>query len=450
MPSITQKLVGPETLHARYKAAQWCRILSSREIRLDSNFFTCLQFATGELAQILFELKEKMPSRKMQISIDEILETPERDLDDELEGLLRRRPTLAGPVRHIVDGQCAKTMATLAKEGKCKTYVKAAGQMQELFGLSPDGVVFCEFIYLCQTFNPLERYFEDHLELYKQSNHRMLGVVLGLRPDDIERCLGEMADAGVLDDDRSYFRLDGGVMRLWDGRGGNPEALFCQRLEGEALPMDAYAFPAEDIKDIANLMRQTDGTPVHLLLYGNPGTGKTAFARSLAAHLKVDALSVLSRERDDDGDRRASLTASLRLASRRKGSFVLVDEAERLLDTDWRRFDGSKDKAWLNRFLEKRDQRIVWITNHVEHIDQAVLRRFTRSLHFEELGVRERKGVWERLAKEHGVATLLPVERRAALAEAYDVPVAVIEKAIVQGKTLGGKKDFAGVAERAL
>lgn len=69
---------------------------------------------------------------------------------------------------------------------------------------------------------------------------------------------------------------------------------------------------------------------------------------------------------------------------------MLVDEAERMLETNLVFGRQTKDKAWLNDFLEKPGQRVIWITNHIEHIDQAVRRRFTFSIHFSRLGTQER------------------------------------------------------------
>jgi SpoVK/Ycf46/Vps4 family AAA+-type ATPase len=445
-------LTGPGTIHARYKSAQWLRVLSNNGIPLECSFFDCLGWATDGLSQTREVIRIGVEAKKMETgtrdqreAMNKMMKLQENEISEALEKLQYKHPDLEKLTRFVVDEQCEATMNAFADK-KCKTYKKADAQMKEIFGLSEEACTLCEFVYLCQTFTPMEEYFEDQLELYKQNNHRMLGAMLGLSLKVVDRCIGEMADAGVMRDDHAMFRLNDGVAHYWDGR-EKEETAFCQRLEGKALPMDAFPFPAEDIEDIVDLMQQPDGTPVHLLFYGKPGTGKTAFAQSLAAQLKVDALSVLSRVHDDDSDRRASLIATVRMASKREGTFVLVDEAERLLDTD--PAEG-KDKAWLDRFLEKKGQRIVWITNKVDHIDEAVLRRFTRSLHFEELGIRERKSIWDRLVAEHGVASHLPEERRISFAETYDVPVAVIEKAIVQGKALCRKKDFAGVAGRVL
>ena len=55
----------------------------------------------------------------------------------------------------------------------------------------------------------------------------------------------------------------------------------------------------------------------------------------------------------NDYDRRLSLYTCVNLASKFNGNaLILVDEAERLLDTSIRIDNQDKDKAWLNSFIE--------------------------------------------------------------------------------------------------
>ena len=130
---------------------------------------------------------------------------------------------------------------------------------------------------------------------------------------------------------------------------------------------------------------------------------------------------------------------------------MVVDEAERLLDTDLAFGRQTKDKAWLNDFLEKPGQRIIWISNQVEHIDPAVRRRFAYSLHFPQLGVQERVELWQQVLKAEGLSRRISHTALAAFARKYPVQAAVIQKAVRQSSALYPRRqDFWAGIERIL
>jgi SpoVK/Ycf46/Vps4 family AAA+-type ATPase len=141
----------------------------------------------------------------------------------------------------------------------------------------------------------------------------------------------------------------------------------------------------------------------------------------------------------------------LHIAAKHAGAFALVDEAERLLDTSMGFGRTTKDKAWLNDFLEQPGKRVIWITNHIEHIDQAVRRRFSHSICFEDLGKQERKAVWRQILTDHKASSRLSEQQIETLVENYPVPAAVIEKSVLQAKRLTrNKKEFHAKVECSL
>jgi len=103
------------------------------------------------------------------------------------------------------------------------------------------------------------------------------------------------------------------------------------------------------------------------------------------------------------------------------------------------------DKAWLNTFLEKPGQRVVWITNHVHHLEEAVRRRFHFSIHFEPLGRKERSSMWRQILERHGVLNRLNDAELADLSRTYDVPASVMEMSVTQAAALAGRKRTAFV-----
>jgi SpoVK/Ycf46/Vps4 family AAA+-type ATPase len=146
-----------------------------------------------------------------------------------------------------------------------------------------------------------------------------------------------------------------------------------------------------------------------------------------------------------DNDRRAQLTAGARIVSQHDRAFLLVDEAERILDCDMFSRHRNVDKGWLNTFMEKPGQRVVWITNHVHHLEGAVRRRFHFSIHFEPLGRRERGAMWRQILERRGVLQRVDEAVLADLARTYDVPASVMEMSVTQAAALAGRKRSAFV-----
>lgn len=131
---------------------------------------------------------------------------------------------------------------------------------------------------------------------------------------------------------------------------------------------------------------------VNVLLYGAPGTGKTAFARQLIDQVSGAGFAIANCNDQGGEAKRSDRLASLRLsqcfAGHHQHSILLLDEAEDVFQSDYqsplsRVFGGVKEsKAWVNNLLETNPHPVIWISNQVDHLDPAYLRRFTFCLEF--------------------------------------------------------------------
>lgn len=133
---------------------------------------------------------------------------------------------------------------------------------------------------------------------------------------------------------------------------------------------------------------------VNILLYGPPGTGKSEFARLLAASLNWESAEVPCQDEDGDPARRIRRLMGYRAAqtylSGRQDTLVVFDEIEDIFPAVATGFQTSVgigevviSKAWVNRMLESNVVPTVWITNTVDQLDEAYLRRFGLTIEFQ-------------------------------------------------------------------
>jgi hypothetical protein len=155
------------------------------------------------------------------------------------------------------------------------------------------------------------------------------------------------------------------------------------------LKADAFAHVARETELLSAYLSKAVSSRVpgiNILIYGPPGTGKTEYVRWLVAHLRNRLYQVKATDAHggpiSSHDRLAFFQLSQ--AFLQKGdALILFDEIEDVFpsgdsppDTFFRSRPPVAGKLFINRLLENNPVPAIWVSNAVDHIDKAYLRRF--------------------------------------------------------------------------
>ncbi|MBQ7607227.1 MAG: AAA family ATPase [Desulfovibrionaceae bacterium] len=354
------------------------------------------------------------------------------------------------PVMKEPIGQCALGLLSEYSRKTC-TRPAAVKKIAAFFGLDTKSVQICNYAFISNNFSKVQYYFNSSLNIDEYENQHLLALAMGMSANECAEYVSRLINMGIIDSSKC---LTDSIQDVWRSGGRQDlEKIFCSELPESQISFAQCNVEAKVKEHVMKLLRLEDDEPKHIFLYGPPGTGKTTFVSCLAKELGVKVWSVVSQSDDNERDRRCSLLACVQMAQNSKGAFVLVDEAEKFLDTggfEWGGLSQSSSKAWLTPFLEKKGIRIVWISNYVAHIDPAVRRRFTFSIFFPSLTAKDRRTLWRLTARRLSCSRKLTEKTIDRLTEEYPVEAAVIEKALRQTLSVAGPKDFVPTIERIL
>jgi SpoVK/Ycf46/Vps4 family AAA+-type ATPase len=163
-------------------------------------------------------------------------------------------------------------------------------------------------------------------------------------------------------------------------------------------------------RDPANLAEALRSRPRgNVLLFGPPGTGKTAYVRHVAERLDKP---LLVRRASDLLNPYVGMTekyiAQMFHRAREEGAVLLLDEADSFL-RDRRGAVRSWEVTQVNELLvgmEQSDGLFVCSTNLVDDLDQAAFRRFVVKVRFDYLKSDQAWAMFEALCAQVGVTTV--------------------------------------------
>ncbi len=191
---------------------------------------------------------------------------------------------------------------------------------------------------------------------------------------------------------------------------------------------------------------------VNVLIYGVPGTGKTQLARVLAKEFGRELFEITSEDFEGDVVTSAVRLRAYRAAQSffaRRKAMIAFDEIEDVFSGEMTFFGTRapvRHKAWMNRMLEGNPVPALWISNSIECLDPAVIRRFDQVIELPIPPRAQRARIIERscqgILDARGAAYLSRSEQLA--------PAVVVRAAQVVSLVKDELKDSAGAALTAL
>jgi SpoVK/Ycf46/Vps4 family AAA+-type ATPase len=130
--------------------------------------------------------------------------------------------------------------------------------------------------------------------------------------------------------------------------------------------------------------------PIVVNLTGAPGAGKTEYAKSLIKKAG-QKMSIYNNELeiDNENSKKALPRLNCYLSLKKDDSVLVVDEAETILQTKEFGFFGmelsSSQKGTVNKMLENSENKVIWIVNYTNEMDESTLRRFNYSIKFQQM-----------------------------------------------------------------
>lgn len=155
------------------------------------------------------------------------------------------------------------------------------------------------------------------------------------------------------------------------------------------LTIQDYPHLTEDIAILKSYLSEALSNKragVNVLIYGTPGSGKTEFVKTLAREVGRPLFEIATEDADGDPIQRANRFRSFRLSQHILATngtlpLVLFDEVEDVFrigkeGDDAENGNASGMKGWINKLLEENQIPSFWLSNNLDCLDNAFIRRF--------------------------------------------------------------------------
>jgi SpoVK/Ycf46/Vps4 family AAA+-type ATPase len=325
--------------------------------------------------------------------------------------------------------------------------------LSELLGLSQVEEVLAKFLLVKSELRDFEEYFLRS-KIFHIFNRSHLMTLLDANNEDIQKALkGTLFSLEIVRGcERGDFEVGDIFYTLLETPSGLESIENFVIAKKPVLRLDNFFFPKEKVNLITGLLQnKPTSSSTHILLYGEPGTGKTQFARTITDAMGVPSFEV--NPANSLNSHRTHLIVAERFCRINKEGILIVDEADKLLNVgeltsffSLFQTDTSLEnsKSWLDTFLVNPGGRTIWIVNNISNIPSSVIRRFTFSLNFKKLGRKERTYIWKTTREDllSIGSDILSDEALEKLAYERDISPGVINQSLKKALEAGPKDEL--------
>jgi len=311
---------------------------------------------------------------------------------------------------------------------------KNVNRIGKMFNLSNSEERFCLFLFTLSTHDEIEGFFVNHLKCNRFSRQKYLTNILELTKTQFNDILtGTLKKVDMFEMDRNDLTLKDEFINLFQNPSDqNISETFFKKISKNRVEISHHFISTEQIAFLLDLLKDKPETSNHILLYGPPGTGKSSLAQGLCEAAGSGAYEIVRDKENTTQKRRAAILACLNMTNTGKGSIIVVDEADNILNTQFSWFSRgeTQDKGWLNKLMEEPGVRMIWVTNDISNIENSVLRRFAFSLKFRPFNKSQRILLWNNIAKRNRCKRYFRRTDIETLAQKYRVSAGGIEMAV--------------------
>ena len=307
--------------------------------------------------------------------------------------------------------------------------------LEQIFELKPEEKLILEFLTLYHTTELLGRFacrFNEH----NSGNLSMLQHLLHCSRCDIDKLTGrhsKLRQWGFIESarfERQTLSLQEDIGAFlttpYENQTDMRSAFVGDSLESPWKAKD-FDFIEETPLALKLFKRASLEKGCNILLYGEPGTGKTSFAAMLAAHAGKKLYTVCETREDEEEEQASNRLKSLyrkqKILARVTDACLLFDEAEDIFSPMYAK-RGRYNKVEMNRLLEHNACPVIWTTNSIRAIDPAFVRRFTLAVHFEKPALPLRQKMWKGYLTKNKLPATPQITK--TLAKEFEVAPALI------------------------
>lgn len=156
------------------------------------------------------------------------------------------------------------------------------------------------------------------------------------------------------------------------------ESYFYRSTSAE-LPLDSFYYLEQENDLVGKYLADDNNRGLNVLLYGEPGTGKTQWVKAIAEQFDRALYEISDKDEDGEPLRSRERILAYKVAQSAlknvPNSVLIFDEIEDVFP-EQNGINVKTSKSWMNKLIENSQTPTFWISNDITNIDNAYIRRF--------------------------------------------------------------------------